>query len=117
MRIGGLSERTETPRRLLRYYEEQGLTGRRSSTGRLSGDRLGDDDDVAQVAGAVPVLASHQHQPTGDALIEQLRCLLGQRLLAVRLHPHHGVGDAALAGADLHRIPGPQPIEVVEGAT
>ncbi|WP_306370806.1 MerR family transcriptional regulator [Nocardiopsis sp. CC223A] len=25
MRIGELSERTETPRRLLRYYEEQGL--------------------------------------------------------------------------------------------
>ena len=34
MRIGELSERTGTPRRLLRYYEEQGLiTPRRCANG------------------------------------------------------------------------------------
>lgn len=34
MRIGELSERTGTPRRLLRYYEEQGLiTAARSPNG------------------------------------------------------------------------------------
>ncbi|MFF9850865.1 MerR family transcriptional regulator [Streptomyces litmocidini] len=47
MRIGELSERTGTPRRLLRYYEEQGLI----VADRLpNGYRVYDESDVDRVA-------------------------------------------------------------------
>jgi DNA-binding transcriptional MerR regulator len=51
MRIGELSERTDTPRRLLRYYEEQGLV---VSTRCANGYRAYDEatvDRVAQIRG------------------------------------------------------------------
>ncbi|MCX5200365.1 MerR family transcriptional regulator [Streptomyces sp. NBC_00237] len=51
MRIGELSERTNTPRRMLRYYEEQGLiTAERTPNGyRLYDERF--VDRVAQIRG------------------------------------------------------------------
>jgi DNA-binding transcriptional MerR regulator len=51
MRIGELSERTETPRRLLRYYEEQGLiVAARSPNGYRDYDES-NVDRVAQIRG------------------------------------------------------------------
>ncbi|MYW06194.1 MerR family transcriptional regulator [Streptomyces sp. SID3343] len=51
MRIGELSERTETPRRLLRYYEEQGLiVADRSPNGYRDYDES-NVDRVAQIRG------------------------------------------------------------------
>ena len=47
MRIGELAQRTRTPRRLLRYYEEQGLI---SPTRAANGYRDYDDRYVARVA-------------------------------------------------------------------
>ncbi|OAR24095.1 MerR family transcriptional regulator [Streptomyces sp. ERV7] len=46
MRIGELSERTGTPRRLLRYYEEQGLIAAERTP---NGYREYDDVNVARV--------------------------------------------------------------------
>ncbi|AIJ22252.1 MerR family transcriptional regulator [Amycolatopsis methanolica] len=51
MRIGELSERTETPRRLLRYYEEQGLiVSRRLPNGYRDYDEY-NVDRVLQIRG------------------------------------------------------------------
>lgn len=51
MRIGELSERTGTPRRLLRYYEEQGLiVAGRSSNGYRDYDEY-NVDRVMQIRG------------------------------------------------------------------
>ncbi|MYV55640.1 MerR family transcriptional regulator [Streptomyces sp. SID3212] len=51
MRIGELSERTGTPRRLLRYYEEQGLiVAGRSPNGYRAYD-ASDVDRVMQIRG------------------------------------------------------------------
>ncbi|MBT2443242.1 MerR family transcriptional regulator [Streptomyces sp. ISL-36] len=51
MRIGELSERTGTPRRLLRYYEEQGLiVADRTPNGYRSYDRS-NVDRVLQIRG------------------------------------------------------------------
>ncbi|GAA3488665.1 MerR family transcriptional regulator [Streptomyces cremeus] len=51
MRIGELSERTNTPRRMLRYYEEQGLiAAERTANGYRSYDERF-VDRVAQIRG------------------------------------------------------------------
>ncbi|OXM72955.1 MULTISPECIES: MerR family transcriptional regulator [Amycolatopsis] len=51
MRIGELSQRTETPRRLLRYYEEQGLiVSRRLPNGYRDYDEY-NVDRVLQIRG------------------------------------------------------------------
>jgi DNA-binding transcriptional MerR regulator len=51
MRIGELSERTGTPRRLLRYYEEQGLISSERSTNGYRSYAEATADRVLQVRG------------------------------------------------------------------
>ena len=55
MRIGELSERTGTPRRLLRYYEEQGLI---ASGREANGYRYYDESSVNRVMQIRGLLAS-----------------------------------------------------------
>ncbi|MGW5867711.1 MerR family DNA-binding transcriptional regulator [Streptomyces sp. NPDC055239] len=67
MRIGELSERTGPPRRLLRYYEEQGLimAGRAANGYRECDERF--VDRVVQIRGRVACLTRNR-----DAIAEYL---------------------------------------------
>src|SRR4051794_37873211 len=92
-----------------------------TGTGRLfrirpSGARRGGDDDVAEVARAVPVLAGDEHQPSGDGLAEEPGGVLGDPALAVHADAGDGVPDGAAAGAHRHCVAPVEPLEVVERA-
>ncbi len=70
MRIGSLAERTGTSRRLLRYYEEQGLIGSRRSPNGYRDYAESSVDKVLQIRGlldaGLPVRVIREVMPCTD---------------------------------------------------
>src|SRR3954452_22550295 len=122
MRIGELSERTETPRRLLRYYEEQGLiVAARSPNGYRDYDES-NVDRVAQIRGLLdaglptriikqilPCLDKPRTIHFPDATPEMIALLTSERdkltdRIEVLTHNRDAMAEY-LAEVELHRAP------------
>lgn len=84
--------------------------------GSWLGDRFGNDDGIAEVCLAVPVLAGDQDEPATGGLVEDLRGVVCERSFAVLGHRRRDVVDSVGAGQDGHRGAHSKLVEIVEGA-